>query len=251
MFLINIIFSELYVANETQVGGTVHIFVDDVDNKGYLTNGTVFVTNPSNHQSAVDFVDGQTQIMAVESGEWFVEYKGIKKTFYVTGDANSVSSARVDENPYVIFLIIIILGMLIGGAIILFTLNKAMKHTFEFSKKYDNNSVTLIFQNNTEQEVSNVIIEDEIPEDISNVSIPPENEKKGKLVWKLKKVKPGEAIKIKYQAVLDKTYSAYAKFKYMKENIIIDSSQNQESVVPISKKDKPMKSIRKMQKISD
>lgn len=226
LFLITVASADLYITNQTMTGDKVYIFVNDIDENGSLLNGTITVTTPSKQRFNLRLTYGQAEFNATESGEWTVEYNGIVKTVTVkTHDEHTAKTANIKSNPFLVYLIIIILGVTLGGIAVLFTLHNMLKPPFRFKKEFNNETVTLTFENNTGDTIRDVIIEDKVPANVSNISISPEKESKDTIVWRLRKVLPYEEKKITYQAMLDKMYPASASFEYKKKKITLKPVQ--------------------------
>ncbi len=249
--LINMSYADLLVNNQTTVGETIYVFITDFDQNGTLLNTTISVTTPSKTRFNVDIINGQAEFEATETGNWIIDYYGIEKIVQV-GNNNIQKQNGINEDPYLIYLIIIILGIIICGTAILFVLHSTITPSFEFIKKYTNNQVILIFTNNTEKEIDNVIIEDTIPEKISGLSMKPEHETKDKIIWKLKNIGPHERKIIKYCAKLDRNYPATVTFEHSKKTIKINSFDDADQNAMKSKDDnKPkQRKIRKLKKSS-
>lgn len=271
LFFLTNFYSDLYVTNKTSIGEKIYIFVSDVDEKGSLLNGTIKVTTPSKHRFNVKFIYGQAEINATESGKWIIEYKGIKKNVTVeAGDTQKEKESNSNPNltnPYLIFLILIFGGVALGGVAILFALHFIMKPWFELNKEYNENKITIKFINNTGETLTDVIIEDKVPEEVSNISILPEKRKKNVVVWRLKKVLPYEEKRITYNAKFNSEMTpatpATASFIYKNEKIILTSQNSQSQikenrgsvqfphVFDFGKENKRQKTLRKLKRGND
>jgi len=223
-FLVCFASAEMHVTNETITGGNIYVFITDRVN-GSLINGTLQVITPGMKKFNIEFVNGQAEINATETGQWTVKYQDYEKTVLVN-TANVIKEKEPDSLLYINSFIhyVLILLVIVCACIIVFFAFLSSKETFQLIKNYKNNKVVIFFKNNTGARLRNVIIKDRVHGQASCFSVKPYV--KGKIItWKLKSVAPYEQKKITYtsSSANPKVYGASAQFMYDNKKIILDT----------------------------
>ncbi len=192
----------LEVSNETTVGGRIHILL--VEDNGSLIDDVIVYTTPSGRVGSVKTRDGLAEIEATEPGTWKVKYGVLEKRVVVKQPTNvseetpPVKTERVEFKYDKRDVIITVTGLFLIPVIgIIIFLVLRTKPDIKFSKSYNGKEVVIKIENLT-HDLVDVTLEDTLPNDVVEVTVPKENLEDNVVHWNWPFIRKGSTVVVNY-----------------------------------------------------
>ena len=192
----------LEVSKETTVGGRIHILL--VEDNGSLIDDIIVYTTPSGRVGSVKTRDGLAEIEATEPGTWKVKYGVLEKRVIVKQPTNvseetpPVKTERVEFKYDKRDVIITVTGLFLIPVIgIIIFLVLRTKPDIKFSKSYNGKEVVIKIENLT-HDLVDVTLEDTLPNDVVEVTVPKENLEDNVVHWNWPFIRKGSTVVVNY-----------------------------------------------------